>query len=82
MKNKQILDLAFVEEVEASQFRTDTDTGANECALLIWNMVRKHVGLPRLDKDDLPAFCSTHKKYHLIQSDYGCVRYQNLSKFK
>lgn len=68
------IDAEFIKHVESTQFRTNTDTGANECALLVWNMVRKHVGLPRLDKNDLPAYCVVHKEYHVINEDYGCKR--------
>jgi hypothetical protein len=68
------IDDQFVKEVEESHFRTNEDTGANSNALLIWNMVREHVGLPRLDILDLPAYCITHKTYHVIRPSYGCKR--------
>lgn len=66
------LDEKFVEKVESAHFRTQNDTGANEYALFIWNIVRNHVGLTRIIKSDLPGYCLTHKKYHLINNDYGC----------
>ncbi len=43
-----------MEEVEASHFRTETDTGANPCAMLVWNALRSKFGLPHLEKRDLP----------------------------
>ena len=66
--------LEFIRDVEASHFRTDHDTGAQEHALFIWNIVRQKAGLPRLRKSDLPAWCETHGKYHVIQEGYGCKR--------
>lgn len=54
----------FIDRVEAAHFRTDCDTGANEYALLIWNMVREFAGLSRLTKADLPSFCGCCGKYH------------------
>ena len=68
------MDINFINQVESVDFRTNTDTGANENALYIWNKVRRHVGLPPLHKSDLPAFCTTHKIYHTIRNGYGCVR--------
>lgn len=68
------IDQEFVKKTEAAYFRTNTDTGANWNAMFIWNVVRQHVGLPVLKPDDLPAFCETHQKYHVIKEDYGCVR--------
>lgn len=69
-----MIDTDFIKRVESAHFRTNEDTGANLNAILIWNMVRRHVGLPRIDIDDLPAYCETHEKYHVIQEDYGCKR--------
>jgi hypothetical protein len=66
------IDEAFVKKVEAAHFRTVHDTGANENALLIWNIVREHVGLPWLKKSDLPVYCETHDTYHLFRDGYGC----------
>ena len=71
--NVTTLDVDFVKKVEADHFRTVHDTGANDCALFIWNLVRERLGLPRLEKKDLPHFCKTHKCYHVIKEDYGCV---------
>jgi hypothetical protein len=68
------LDKDFVARIEAAHFRTDCDTGANENAMAIWNCVRKHVGLPRLHKSELPSYCLTHRAYHVIREDYGCKR--------
>jgi hypothetical protein len=57
--------LAVVARVEKSHFRTNHDTGANLNVLMIWNMVRKHFGLPRLELDDLPKYCVKHDRYDL-----------------
>lgn len=67
-----MLDLEFVEQIEKAHFRTRNDTGANLNALLIWNCVRKHVGLKPLTVEDLPAFCDTHNTVHIIRPDYNC----------
>jgi hypothetical protein len=69
-----MIDADFIKKVEAEHFRTDQDTGANSCALFIWNLVRAHAGLPTLKKSDLRAYCETHGKYHVIMEDYGCIR--------
>lgn len=45
--------LALVERVEKAHFRTHQDTGANPCALMVWNIVRQEAGLPRLTSRDL-----------------------------
>lgn len=70
----KILDPEFVRQIEASYFRTDEDIGANTNALMIWNHVREHVGLPRIGTADLPSHCLTHDRYHVIKPDYGCIR--------
>lgn len=54
----------FVQDVENRFFRTNQDTGANSNAMMIWNLVRNHFGLPRLRKDDLPSWCPECKEYH------------------
>lgn len=64
----------FIRKVEDAHFRTNEDTGAHPNALMIWNIVRAHIGLPALSANDLPAFCDEHKKYHVIKDDYGCRR--------
>lgn len=68
------IDAAFIKDVESRHFRTDEDSGAGSNALMIWNMVRAHVGLQPLKKSDLPAYCVTHNCYHIIREDYGCKR--------
>lgn len=68
------LDSTFIANVEKDYFRTDCDVGANSSVMLIWNQVRRHVGLDELKVEDLPAYCTQHGKYHVIRSDYGCVR--------
>lgn len=67
------IDIEFIKKVEAADFRTCHDTGANSNAMYIWNKVREHVGLPRITIDDLPKFCATHDTYHILRFDYGCV---------
>lgn len=64
----------LIEEVEAEHFRTQEDTGANECAMTVWNCVRRKLGREPLIKSSLPAYCLTHKVYHIIKPDYGCVK--------
>lgn len=71
-----MIDEDFIKKVEAAHFRTRTDTGANTNALLIWNLVRAHVGLSKLEIDDLAAFCTSHRTYHVIRADYGCIEQQ------
>jgi len=48
-----MIDLEFIADVERRMFRTEHDTGANINALMIWNMVREHAGLPKLQVLDL-----------------------------
>lgn len=43
----------FVTKVERAHFRTHHDTGAEEGALMIWNMVRAQAGMPPLTQEDL-----------------------------
>ncbi len=45
----------FVAETEQEIFRTDSDIGANPNALGVWNRVREHAGLPRLQRRDLTS---------------------------
>lgn len=54
----------FITRIESTQFRTDHDTGANEVGLFIWNLVRVHAGLPRMEMEDLPRFCQCCKAFH------------------
>jgi hypothetical protein len=56
--------LQFIKETEAAHFRTVHDTGANLNALLVWNLVREHAGLPRLRLSDLRSYCSKCACYH------------------
>lgn len=71
------IDRAFIEEVQKAHFRTAADTGANHNALFIWNLVRRHVGLEPLERENLPAYCMTHETYHTIRTDYGCRRIES-----
>lgn len=52
---------ALVDQVETAHFRTVDDTGANECAMLIWNIVRQAAGLSRITKANLPEYCYGHR---------------------
>ncbi len=78
------LDQSFILEVEKHHFRTVSDTGANPEVMLIWNLVREHVGMVRLYLRDLPDYCETHKTYHVIRDgtagfgSYGCARVAKL----
>jgi hypothetical protein len=56
----------FIKDVESRHFRTVHDTGANDCAMLVWNIVRDYAGLPRITRDDLPKWCENCRKYHKI----------------
>lgn len=70
-QNKLInIDKEFVQKVENNYFRTFDDVGATPNAMLIWNQVRKHIGLKPININDLPAYCLTHEKYHVIHLDY------------
>jgi hypothetical protein len=53
-----------IEAVEKAYFRTEHDTGANESAMFVWNLVRKWANLPPLKKSDLPAWCPDCAGYH------------------
>jgi hypothetical protein len=55
--------LTFIERVERAHFRTVEDTGSNLNALLIWNAVREHAGLPRISRDDLARYDETTGRY-------------------
>ena len=57
---------ALMELVERDHFRTVDDTGANGCAMLVWNALRKHAGLPPLGKEDLRQWDG--KKYVLPEN--------------
>lgn len=56
--------LAAIKDVESRHFRTCHDTGANSCAMIVWNTFRVNLGLSRIDRDDLPTFCHSCSKYH------------------
>jgi hypothetical protein len=72
------IDLDFIKEVEKHHFRSAGDTGAHPNAMMIWNIVRRHVGLPRLTEEDLPRYCVSHDCYHVIRLDYGCQERKKL----
>jgi len=48
-----LIDEAWINKVEASMFRTNHDFGAGINTLVIWNMVRKEIGMPELTHRDL-----------------------------
>lgn len=54
----------FIAGVEARNFRTVHDTGANQNAMFLWNQLRRFAGLPEITRDSLPAYCVTCKTYH------------------
>jgi hypothetical protein len=54
----------LIQEIEARLFRTDADTGANECALTVWNAVRRYAHLPRITKSDLASYHGECGRYH------------------
>lgn len=55
--------IEFISKVEQSHFRTVHDTGANSCAMLIWNLVREYAHLPPLKMSDLPTWNETTLRY-------------------
>jgi hypothetical protein len=59
--NKKLL--AVMEEIEKEHFRTVEDTGANPCALLVWNALRRRVGLPSVWKEDLASYDDVKGEY-------------------
>lgn len=59
----------LVARVERSHFRTQHDTGANDCAMFIWNLVRVEAGLPRITLRDLPGWCEGCRAYHLPRAE-------------
>ena len=54
----------IVTDIESSHFRTEHDTGANPNALLVWNWVRRWVGLPYIDRNSLRKYCKACDTYH------------------
>lgn len=62
-QNKVILD--FISDFEKSHFRSETDTGANPSAMMLWNMVRFRAGLEGITEDDLPKYDGVTTKYVL-----------------
>ena len=57
--------IEFIGSFEESHFRSDSDTGANPSAMLLWNMVRHRVGLPQIGPEDLPKYDGNKAKYVL-----------------
>lgn len=55
--------ISMIERVERDHFRTVSDTGANRCALLVWNIVRQFAGLPRIWTEDLPKYDKEKNRY-------------------
>lgn len=51
--------LPLIARVEKNYFRTVSDTGANECAMFVWNQVRQEAGLLPLRLSDLRAWDGT-----------------------
>lgn len=50
-------------DVEARHFRTVTDTGTNDCAMIVWNTLRAILGMPTLSASDFPLWNSTVGAY-------------------
>ncbi len=50
--------LNAMKNVEDRHFRTVEDTGANSCAMVVWNTLRENLGLPQITKNDLSFYCS------------------------
>ena len=69
----------FIEDVEACNFRTGHDTGANPCALSVWNSLRAYAGLERLTQDDL---IQRHADDHGISLDEMKEEYQKFYDWK
>jgi hypothetical protein len=44
---------SYMADIESRMFRTNQDVGANSNALMVWNTLREHAGLPRLTRDNL-----------------------------
>lgn len=42
--------------VEEAHFRTTSDTGANSCAMVVWNSLRRALGLPAISISDLKTY--------------------------
>lgn len=55
-----------IERVMAAHFRTDSDTGAAEQAMLVMNAFRSCAGLEPMKISDLPRYCTTCFTYHKI----------------
>ena len=48
--------LSFISKVEKNHFRSVGGIGANECAMILWNLVRQEVGLSALRLSDFPSW--------------------------
>ncbi len=55
--------LDHIRKVESDHFRTVTDTGSNANARVIWNALRRSVGLERISLNDLPYYDHKAKAY-------------------
>jgi hypothetical protein len=72
---------AFVESVERSYFRTNSDTGANSNALAIWGRVRDAAGMDRLTMDGL-AQRTVDMYYADAQRAEDAGDYENADKYR
>lgn len=57
------LNLEFIKDIESKYFRTALDTGAQEGARFIWNIIRNNAGLESLRQKDFPVWDATKKEY-------------------
>lgn len=71
----------FIEDIERRYFRTDSDTGAGDNALFIWNRVREHAGMKPLTKGDLRK---RERDYYMTRLAEAVIREdtENVSFYK
>ena len=55
--------ILLIAKIEAAHFRTVEDTGANPCAMIVMNALRKEAGFSPLSTSDLPAYDETENTY-------------------
>lgn len=55
--------IGAIRTIEAADFRTLHDTGANPNAMIILNRLRGVAGLPSIGREDLPAWDESVQKY-------------------
>lgn len=60
--------LAILKEVEAAHFRTVHDTGAHPNANIVWNALRRRLGLPYINREDLPVWDAERNGYYMPEN--------------